>query len=85
MVKVSKIHLWSSFLSLVGSARIMSANSTKPTPIPQQQANVQPVSVDQIIHVLVVISVAFVFLVIVFGVGGARYMPASFLHSTTSF
>ena len=83
MVKVSKIHLWSSFLSLVG--RTMSANSTKPTPIPQQQANVQPVSVDQIIHVLVVISVAFVFLVIVFGVGGARYMPASFLHSTTSF
>ena len=33
----------------------------------------QPVSVNQIIHVLVVISVAFIFLVVVFGLGGARY------------
>ncbi len=32
----------------------------------------QPVSVDQIIHVLVIIAVAFIFIVTFFGLGGAR-------------
>ncbi len=32
----------------------------------------QPVSVDQIVHVLVISTVAFIFLVTFFGLGGAR-------------
>jgi hypothetical protein len=32
----------------------------------------RPVSVDQIIHVLVIIAVAFIFIVVFFGIGGAR-------------
>jgi hypothetical protein len=38
------------------------------------QATLQSVSVDQIIHVLVVICVTFIFSVIFFGLGGARYI-----------